>query len=103
MAEKSKQQVTPDGRPESIDLGRYIKDWGVKYGFSAQEAKTEIDKWIAEAEANQNDRYTFGLAEFAKRNFGEASKLFNEAAEYKVKQWTEFRWRRRRLSGKRKR
>src|SRR2546430_1892587 len=35
MAEKSKQQVTPEGRAETIDFSRYIKDWSVKYGFSA--------------------------------------------------------------------
>ena len=70
MAEKSKQQVTPEGRPETIDFSRYIKDWSVKYGFSAQEAKEEIDKWIVDIEANQNDRYKLGLAEFAKKNSG---------------------------------
>jgi hypothetical protein len=36
MAEKSKQQVTPEGRAETIDFSRYIKDWSAKYGFSAQ-------------------------------------------------------------------
>ena len=82
MAEKSKQQVTPEGRPEAIDFSRYIKDWAVKYGFNAQQAKEEIDKWIAEIEKNQNDLYKLGLAAFAKKNFGEASKLFNESAEY---------------------
>jgi tetratricopeptide (TPR) repeat protein len=91
MAEKSKQQVTPEGRSETIDFSRYIKDWSVKYGFSAQEAKEEIDKWIVDIEANQNDRYKLGLAEFAKKNFGEASKLFNEAAKYKAKQLAEIR------------
>jgi len=85
MAEKSKQQVTPEGRPETIDFSRYIKDWSVKYGFSAQQAKEEIDKWIAEIEATQNDPYKLGLAAFAKKNFGEASKLFNESAEYHAK------------------
>jgi tetratricopeptide (TPR) repeat protein len=91
MAEKSKQQVTPEGRPETIDFSRYIKDWSVKHGFSAQQAKEEIDKWIADIETNQNDRYKLGLAEFAKKNFAEASKLFNEAAEYQTKELAEIR------------
>lgn len=95
--------MTPDGRPEAIDFSRYIKDWSVKYGFSAQHAKEEIDKWIADIETNQNDRYKLGLAEFAKKNFGEASKLFNEAADYKTKQLAEIRRKRRKLSGKRRR
>jgi len=62
MAEKSKQQVTPEGRPETIDFSRYIKDWSIKYGFSAQQAKGEIDTWIEEIEATQNDLYKLGLA-----------------------------------------
>jgi hypothetical protein len=35
LAEKSKQQVTRDGRPDQIDFSRYVKEWAVKYGFSA--------------------------------------------------------------------
>ncbi len=46
-AEQSKQQVKPEGKPEEIDFSRYIKDWAAKYGFNAQQAKEEIDKWIA--------------------------------------------------------
>jgi hypothetical protein len=91
MAGKSKQQVTLEGRPETIDFGRYIKDWAVKYGFNAQQAKEEIDKWVAEVEATQRDGVKLGLAEFAKQNFAEAGKLFNEAAEYKVQQLAEIR------------
>ena len=85
MAEQSKQQVKPEGKPEEIDFSRYIKDWAAKYGFNAQQAREEIDKWIAEIEKNQNDLYKLGLAAFAKKNFGEASALFNESAELKAK------------------
>jgi tetratricopeptide (TPR) repeat protein len=84
-AEQSKQQVKPEGKPEEIDISRYIKDWAAKYGFNAQQAREEIDKWIADTEKNQNDLYKLGLAAFAKKNFGEASTLFNESAELKVK------------------
>jgi hypothetical protein len=100
MAEKSKQQVTPEGRPETIDFSRYIKDWAVKYGFSAQLAKEEIDKWIEEIEATQNDLYKLGLAAFAKKNFGEASKLFNESAESNEKKLEEIRQKERGLAEK---
>ena len=100
MAEKSKQQVTPEGRPETIDFSRYIKDWSVKYGFSAQQAKEEIDKWIAEIEATQNDLYKLGLAAFAKKNFGEASQLFNESAEYNAKKLEDIRQKERGLAEK---
>ena len=61
-AEQSKQQVKPEGKPEEIDFSRYIKDWAAKYGFNAQQAREEIDKWIADIEKNQNDLYKLGLA-----------------------------------------
>jgi tetratricopeptide (TPR) repeat protein len=93
MAEKSKQQVTQEGRPEEIDFSRYIKDWAAKYGFSAQQAKEEIDRWIADVEKNQNDPYKLGLAELVKKNFSEASQLFRESAEYKAKKLEEIRQR----------
>ena len=85
MAEQSKQQVKPEGKPEEIDFSRYIKDWAAKYGFNAQQARAEIDKWMADIEKNQNDLYKLGLAAFTKKNFGEASALFNESAELKAK------------------
>ena len=85
MAEQSRQQVRPEGKPEDIDFSRYIKDWAAKYGFNAQQAREEIHKWIAEVENNQSDLYKLGLTAFAKKNFGEASALFNESAELKAK------------------
>ena len=93
IAEKAKQQVTPEGKPEQLDLSRYVKEWAVKYGFSAQQAKAEIDAWIAEVEKNQNDLYTLGLAAFARKNFGEASKLFTDSAEYKANKLAEIKQR----------
>src|SRR5262249_53179921 len=89
LAEKSKQQLTPDNKP--VDFSRAIKDWAVKYGFSAQQAKEEIDKWIAEVKANEDDPYKLGLAAFAEKNFRKASQLFNESAEQKTKQLAEVR------------
>jgi hypothetical protein len=49
--------VKPEGKPEEIDFSRYIKDWVAKYGFNAQQAREEIDKWIVDIEKNQNDLY----------------------------------------------
>ena len=83
MADKAKSQVTPEGKPQDVDFSRYIKDWAVQYGFSPQQAKTEIDKWVADAE-QQNDPYQLGLAAYAKKNFTEAGKLFEESAASKV-------------------
>jgi tetratricopeptide (TPR) repeat protein len=84
MADKAKTQVTREGKPQDVDFSRYIKDWAVQYGFSPQQAKAEIDKWVADAE-QKNDPYQLGLAAYAKKNFGEAGKLFQESAAGKVR------------------
>ncbi len=83
VAEKAKQQVQPQGKPQDIDLSRYIKEWALRYGFSVQQAKAEIDKWATEVE-QQNDPYQLGLAAFARKNFGEASQLFAQSAQQKA-------------------
>jgi len=84
MASKAKEQVYPEGKPQEIDFSRYIKEWAVKYGFSAQQAKAEIDKWVVEAEQG-DDPYELGLAAYAKKHFGEAGKLLEESAAGKVR------------------
>jgi tetratricopeptide (TPR) repeat protein len=84
MADKAKSQVTLEGKPQDVDFSRYIKDWAIRYGFSAQQAKAEIDKWVAEAEQG-DDPYQLGLAAYAKKNFGEAGKLFEESATGKAR------------------
>ena len=85
-AEKAKQQVTREGRSEDIDFSRYIKEWATQYGFSAQQAKTEIDQWIAEVQQKQDNLYKLGLAAYAEKNFGKASELFTLSAKTKAKQ-----------------
>jgi hypothetical protein len=65
-AEKSKEQVRLEGKPQEIDFSRYIKDWAVQYGFSAQQAKAGIDKWVAETD-KKNDPYQLGLAASPRR------------------------------------
>ena len=83
IAEKVKQQVQPQGKPQDIDLSRYIKEWALRYGFSVQQAKAEIDKWATEVE-QQNDPYQLGLAAFARKNFDEASQFFAQSAQQKA-------------------
>ena len=85
MMEQSKQQVTPQGKIEELNVGRYIKEWATKYGFSPQQVKDEVDKWIAEVEKNWSDLYQLGLAAFAKKEFKKASELLLESAERKAK------------------
>ena len=85
MAGMAKEQIRPAGKPQDVDFSRYIKDWATSYGFSPQRAQAEIDKWVAEAE-QQDDPHQLGLAAYAKKNFGRASKYFDESAERKLKQ-----------------
>ncbi len=84
MAEQTRQQVRPEGSPKDIDFSRYIKDWAAKYGFSPQEARAEIDKWVADVQKNQDDLYKLGLAAFAEKNFGKAHDLFQESGNAKA-------------------
>ena len=84
MAARAREQVKLKGKPEEIDFGRYIKEWAAKYGFSAEQAKAEIDKWVAEVEKKQDDFHKLGLAAYAERNFVKAAALFTESAETKA-------------------
>ncbi|MBM3224340.1 MAG: TIR domain-containing protein, partial [Candidatus Tectomicrobia bacterium] len=83
-AEQSRQQVRPEGKPEDIDFSQYIKELAEKYGFTPQQAREEISKWVAETKKTARDPYALGLAAFAEKNFAEASVLFNESAELKA-------------------
>lgn len=84
MAGKAKEQVHPEGKPQEIDFSRYIKEWAMRYGFSAQQARDEIDKWVAEAEQT-DDPYQLGLAAYARKHFGEAEQLFEKSAAGKIR------------------
>ena len=88
LAEKSKEQIRPDGTPQDIDFSQAIKEWAVKYGFSAEQAKAEIDKWVAETKSKENDFHKLGLAAFAEKQFGKAESLFNKSANGKITKWT---------------
>ena len=83
--EYSKPLVIPQGKIEDLDIGWYIKEWAVKYGFTAQQVKDEVDKWIKEVEENRNDLHKEAVAALEKKEFNKARKLFLESAEYKLK------------------
>ena len=85
LAEKSKEQIRPHGSPQDIDFSKAIKEWAVKYGFSAEQAKSEIDKWVAETKSKENDFHKLGLAAFAEKEFDKAESLFKESADGKIK------------------
>ncbi|HZF14259.1 MAG TPA: hypothetical protein VFE33_36155 [Thermoanaerobaculia bacterium] len=99
-AEKAKMDAQPRPREagatrgRELDLGRYIKEWAVRYGFTPQDAQKEIDRWIAETEANQDDAYKLGLAAFAKNKFTEAARHFRDSADQDARQIEEIHRRR---------
>jgi hypothetical protein len=84
-AEKAKtQQVKPElpqQQQAPIEFGRYIKDWAIQYGFTPQQAKAEIDKWVGEVEEKQEDFYKVGLAEYYKKNFRKTYDLASESGQ----------------------
>jgi len=80
LQEKAKAQVKPQGKPEDVDFGLYLKEWATRLGFSAQEAREQVEKWVAETE-HARDPFDRALAEYYKKNFKEARKLFLESAE----------------------
>jgi tetratricopeptide (TPR) repeat protein len=84
--ERAKEQVRLEGKPEEVNFGRYIKEWATQYGFSAEEAKAEIDKWVAEVQKRQDDPHKSGLAAYAEKKFGRASSLFMASAEDHIQQ-----------------
>jgi tetratricopeptide (TPR) repeat protein len=91
VANESKEQVKTEDGPQEVDLGRYLKDWAVKYGFGIEEVRAELDKWAAEIEATSDDFYKLGLAAFYKKNFGEAAEKFTRSAQEHERQLAEVR------------
>jgi len=79
-AARAKEQIAAEKERQVPDFGRYIKEWALQYGFSAEEARAEIERWVAEVQRKQDDFYKLGLAAFAEKNFGKAERLFRESA-----------------------
>jgi len=63
-ASKSKEQVVKGGEPQEIDFERYIKEWAMQYGLSPEQAKAEVEKWVAEVQQKRNSTSDLALAEF---------------------------------------
>ncbi|MEO0975172.1 MAG: hypothetical protein AAFX85_18950, partial [Pseudomonadota bacterium] len=81
-AARAKEQVVAEGDQRPPDFSRYIKEWAIEYGFSAEQAQAQIERWVAEVKAKEKDDfYKLGLAAFAETNFVEAQQLFRESAQ----------------------
>ncbi len=85
IAEQTKAQIHPEGSPKTINFTKAIREWATNYGFSAAQAKAEIDKWVAQVKEKEDDLHKLGLAAFAEKKFGKAESLFKQSAGAKIK------------------
>jgi tetratricopeptide (TPR) repeat protein len=85
IAEEAKREMKTSVETSSvqpkIQFGALIKEWANEYGFSLQEAKQQIDQWVAEVREKQEDFYKLGLAAYAEQEFAKAAELFGTYAE----------------------
>ena len=70
-------QPASRGRP---DLSRNLRDWAVRYGFTVDQARRELDRWAADVASHKSTEYDLALAAFAKNNFREANERALRAA-----------------------
>ncbi|MCP4676050.1 MAG: hypothetical protein GY854_11200 [Deltaproteobacteria bacterium] len=88
-----------DGSKVEIDFSREIRDWATRYGFSAEQAKVEVDRWIANVKKNhRGDLNRLGLVAFAENKFEEAAKRFHEHGEWTENELEKIRTARERLA-----
>src|SRR5271165_734329 len=83
-ASKSKEQVVKGGEPQEIDFERYIKEWATQYGLSAEQAKAEVEKWVAEVQQKRDSTSDLALAEFYQKHFSKAELLFQQSAQDQI-------------------
>ena len=81
-ANESSRQPSHPSSKEQPDLGRYLREWAVRYGFSVDQVRTELDRWAADVASRKASAYDLGLAAFAKNNFHEANeRALDDAVE----------------------
>ena len=78
----SESAKKPPGRPgEATDLSAYILELGRHYGFTADEVRQEIGKWMEVARKDVTDFRRQGMVAFAEKNFRLAGENFRRSAE----------------------
>jgi len=82
VREQAKKQLGTGDEPEKLNLGRYIKEWALQYGFNPEQAREEINAWIKEVEKNK-DPNKRAKAEFLNNNFALADSLFGESVSWR--------------------
>ena len=72
----------PPSRPgEATDLSAYILELGRHNGFTADEVRQEIGKWMEVARKDVTDFHRQGMVAFAEKNFRLAGENFRRSAE----------------------
>jgi tetratricopeptide (TPR) repeat protein len=84
IASQSKEQVTTDCNPQTIDFQRYIKEWAAEYGLPAEQAQAQVEKWAAEVQEQRDNTSDLALAEFYQKHFSKAAQLSEQAAQDKI-------------------
>ena len=81
-AGESAKKPPARGRPdEATDLSAYILELGRHYGFTADEVRQEIGKWMEVARKDVTDFRRQGMVAFAEKNFRLAGENFRRSAE----------------------
>ena len=81
-APPASRRKSPRGRPgEATDLSAYILELGRHYGFTADEVRREIGKWMEVARKDVTDFRRQGMVAFAEKNFRLAGENFRRSAE----------------------
>ena len=86
-SESAKQLKGPQGG--ETDLSAYILELARHYGFTADEVRREIGKWMEEARKDVTDFRKQGMVAFAEQNFRLAGENFRRSAEEKERQAAE--------------
>jgi tetratricopeptide (TPR) repeat protein len=84
IVSKFKEQVVKEDEPKEIDFQRYIKEWATQYELSAEQAQTEVERWVAEVQQKRNNISDLALAELYQKHFSKAAQLFQQAAQDKI-------------------
>ena len=84
---RARDQITATSRSGDVDLGRYVKEWAVKYGLSLEEVRSEVERWASDVEVKRgSDLLKRSNAAFARREFEEAARLSHDAAEESLRE-----------------
>ncbi|OJT21629.1 hypothetical protein BO221_27900 [Archangium sp. Cb G35] len=88
--DSARNQPPSRANPQNAGLSRYLADWAHQYGFSAQQVKAEVDRWIAEVEKKQDDESRMAVAAFARKDFQAAARHAGASAERKRQRFEEW-------------